>query len=145
MEEPSSDRGELLRVSVIDSHTGGEPTRVITGGFPDLSGTTVAARRSDLVDRFDRLRRLMVDEPRGHEAMVAALLVPPDEPDSLTGVIFFDRAGVIGMCGHGTIGLVETFRHLGRIGPGAHSIDTAVGARGSHGDIRWNGDGGKRA
>ena len=127
MKEPSSNRGELLRVSVVDSHTGGEPTRVITGGFPDLRGTTVAERRADLVNRFDRLRRLMVDEPRGHEAMVAALLVPPDEPESLTGVIFFDRAGVIGMCGHGTIGLMETFRHLGRIGPGTHSIDTSAG------------------
>ena len=68
-----------------------------------------------------------MDEPRGSEAMVAALLVPPDEPGSLTGVIYFDRTGVIGMCGHGTIGLVETFRHLGRIGPGDYRIDTAVG------------------
>ena len=126
-EGPSPDVGGLVRISVIDSHTGGEPTRVITGGFPVLSGRTVAERRVDLMTRYERLVRLMIAEPRGHEAMVAALLVPPDEPDSLTGVIFFDRAGVIGMCGHGTIGLVETFRHLARIGPGTHRIDTAVG------------------
>lgn len=92
-----------------------------------MSGATVAERRADLVARFDSLRRLMVDELRGHEAMVAALLVPPDDPNSLTGVIFFDRAGVIGMCGHGTIGLLETFRHLNRIRTGTHYIDTAVG------------------
>ena len=123
----SPDSGGSVRISVIDSHTGGEPTRVITGGFPILSGRTVAERRVDLVTRYERLAKMMVDEPRGHEAMVAALLVPPDGPDSLTGVIFFDRSGAIGMCGHGTIGLVETFRHLGRTGPGSHSIDTAVG------------------
>ena len=119
--------GGMARISVIDSHTGGEPTRVITGGFPALSGASTAERRADLAARFGWLRRAVVDEPRGSEAMVAALLVPPDEPGSLTGVIYFDRTGVIGMCGHGTIGLVETFRHLGRIGPGAYRIDTAVG------------------
>ena len=124
---PSPDVHGMARVSVVDSHTGGEPTRVITAGFPDLAGSTVAERRTDLVVRFDRLRKSVVDEPRGHEAMVAALLVPPDLPDALTGVIYFDRSGVIGMCGHGTIGLIETFRYLGRIGPGTYQVDTAVG------------------
>ena len=115
------------RISVVDSHTGGEPTRVITGGFPALSGASAAERRADLAARYGRLLRAAVDEPRGSEAMVAALLVPPDRPDSLTGVIYFDRCGVIGMCGHGTIGLIETLRHLGRIEPGLHRIDTAEG------------------
>lgn len=115
------------RISVVDSHTGGEPTRVITGGFPALSGASAAERRADLAARYGRLLRAVVDEPRGSEAMVGALLVPPDRPDSLTGVIYFDRCGVIGMCGHGTIGLIETLRHLGRIEPGVHHIDTAEG------------------
>lgn len=115
------------RISVVDSHTGGEPTRVITGGFPAPAGDSAAERRDDLAARHGRLLRAAVDEPRGSEAMVAALLVPPDSPDSLTGVIYFDRSGVIGMCGHGTIGLVETLRHLGRIEPGVHRIDTPEG------------------
>lgn len=114
-------------VSVIDSHTGGMPTRVITGGFPELEGDTVSRRRDDLARRFSRLTKAVTEEPRGWEAMVAALLVPPDSPESAAGVIFFDRAEVIGMCGHGTIGLAHTLRALGRLGEGAHRLDTPVG------------------
>lgn len=116
-----------LTISVVDSHTGGEPTRVITGGFPQLVGASVADKRRDLVDRFMRVASLVVDEPRGSEAMVAALLCEPQDPRCSTGVIFFDRSAVLGMCGHGTIGLVETLRFLGGIDSDTFMIETPVG------------------
>jgi len=115
----------LLRV--IDSHTGGEPTRVVIGGGPDLGDGTLAVRR----ERFDAehadLRDAVVREPRGHDAMVGALLLPPDDPDACTGVLFFNTVGTLGMCGHGTMGVLVTLRHLGRIEPGRHRVDTPVG------------------
>ena len=122
------DCGELARLSVIDSHTGGMPTRVIVDGFPPLRGTTLAERRDDLASRHKRLRDAVVDEPRGSEPMVAALLVEADTDAAATGVIYFDRAEVLGMCGHGTIGVARTLRALGRIGDGSHSLDTPAGS-----------------
>ena len=121
------DFGDVARMSVIDSHTGGMPTRVITGGFPALRGATVAERRQDLATRFNRLRLAVVGEPRGNEPMVAALLTPPDSRDAVAGAIFFDRAEVLGMCGHAAIGFVHTLRVLGRIGEGDHLVDTPAG------------------
>ena len=117
----------LSRIAVVDSHTGGMPTRVILDGFPELSSTTVAGRRDELRRDFAHLSRALVAPPRGHEAMVAALLVPPDAPQAAAGVIFFDQSGVIGMCGHGTIGLAHTLRALGRIDDGRHTLDTPAG------------------
>ena len=116
-----------LTISVIDSHTGGEPTRVITDGFPALSGASVADKRADLLANHLALARLIVDEPRGNEAMVAALLCEPADPRSATGVIFFDRTSALGMCGHGTIGVVTTLGFMGRIESGEISIETPVG------------------
>jgi len=118
---------ETLTVDVIDSHTGGEPTRVIVGGFPPLSGTTLSERGADLAARHRRLATAMVDEPRGNEAMVGALLTEPADPRCVAGVIFFDRSIVLGMCGHGMIGLVETLHRLGRIGSGEHRVETPAG------------------
>lgn len=116
------------RVNVVDSHTGGEPTRVILDGFPPLEGFAAGERRDALRhERYAQLRRMIVDEPRGSEAMVAALLVEPSVPDAVAAVVFFDRSAVLGMCGHGTIGLIETLRFQGRIGPGKHKIETPVG------------------
>ena len=115
------------RVRVVDSHTGGEPTRVVTDGFPDLEGATLAERAADMAGRHRRLATAIVDEPRGNEAMVGALLTPPTDPACVAGVIYFDRTMVLGMCGHGTIGVVETLARLGRIGPGEHAIETPVG------------------
>lgn len=116
-----------MRISVIDSHTGGEPTRVVLPGVVQLQGETMAARRDDFRARFDHLRAGLVNEPRGSEVWVGALLTAPVESGSHTGVIFFNNIGALGMCGHGTIGVVETLRHLGQISPGPVRLDTPVG------------------
>lgn len=114
-------------VRVIDSHTGGEPTRVVVAGGPDLGEGTVR----DQLERFrrdhDRFRSAVVNEPRGSDVMVGALLVPPHDPSCRFGVIFFNNVDTLWMCGHGTIGLVATLAHLGLIGPGEVRLDTAVG------------------
>ena len=117
----------LHRVQVIDSHTGGEPTRVVLEGGPDLGAGPLAERRALLVALHDPWRRAVVCEPRGSEAMVGALVVPPFRPDCALGLIFFNAEGTLGMCGHGTLGVVETLRHLGRLAPGRLRIDTPVG------------------
>jgi 4-hydroxyproline epimerase len=115
------------RIQVVDSHTEGEPTRVVIDGWPPLAGRTMVERRADVAARFGHLWRSVVCEPRGHDAIVGALLTPPVNPGSAYGVIYFDDAGVIGMCGHGTIGVVRTLQHLGRITTGRVRLDTAVG------------------
>ncbi|MBL8832860.1 MAG: proline racemase family protein [Rhodospirillales bacterium] len=112
---------------VIDSHTEGEPTRVIVDGGPDLGRGSMAERRRIFAERFDRVRSFAVNEPRGSDAVVGALLCEPIDPASAAGVIFFNNVGVIGMCGHGTIGLAVTLVHMGRIGPGKHCFETPVG------------------
>lgn len=112
----------------MDSHTGGEPTRVVLEGGPDLGEGPLALRRARFTAEHDRFRTAVAAEPRGHEAVVGALLVAPHAPGCAAGVVFFDGAGTLGMCGHGTIGLVATLAHLGRMAPGRHRIDTPVGA-----------------
>jgi 4-hydroxyproline epimerase len=102
-------------VDVVDSHTEGEPTRVIVGGWGQVAGATMAERREQLRRRHDELRRAVVCEPRGHGAMVGALLTPPVERGSQAGVVFFDNGGYLGMCGHGLIGVVRTLAFLGRL------------------------------
>jgi 4-hydroxyproline epimerase len=114
-------------IRVIDSHTGGEPTRVVVDGGPDLSGCTLAEKREDFRARHDRFRAAIVNEPRGSDVLVGALLVKPTDPACAAGVIFFNNVGYLGMCGHGTIGLVVTLAHLGRIAAGQHRIETPVG------------------
>lgn len=118
---------ETMRISVIDSHTAGEPTRTVVAGFPDLGAGTLAERRARFAAEFDALRSAIVNEPRGSDVVVGALLVEPTDPRCATGVIFFNNVGMLGMCGHGTIGVVETLAHLGKIGPGVHSLETPVG------------------
>src|SRR5918996_2604381 len=117
----------MQRLSVIDSHTGGEPTRVVINGMPDLGGGSLAARRERFARDFDRYRAACINEPRGSDVIVGALLVEPADKSCVAGVIFFNNVGTIGMCGHGTIGLMITLAHLGRIRPGEHRIDTPVG------------------
>ena len=118
---------QTQRISVIDSHTGGEPTRVVIDGFPDLGGGSMAERLELFRREHDRLRSAIVCEPRGHAAIVGALLCEPVDPASAAAVIFFNNVGYLGMCGHGTIGLVKTLEHLGRITIGTHKIETPVG------------------
>lgn len=115
----------MERLRLIDSHTGGEPTRVVIEGLPDLGGGTIAAKRDRLKRDFDRYRTAVIGEPRSSEVAVGAYLLPSDEADY--GVIFFNNVGYLGMCGHGTIGLVATLAHLGRIAPGAVTFETPVG------------------
>src|SRR5438132_5208240 len=115
------------RIQVIDSHTGGEPTRVVIEGGPDLGGRTLAERRDQFRQQFDAFRSAIVNEPRGSDVTVGALLCPPADASCAAGVIFFNNVGYLGMCGHGMIGLVATLAHLGRIGPGDHRIETPVG------------------
>ncbi|MCE4556399.1 4-hydroxyproline epimerase [Pelomonas cellulosilytica] len=117
----------MKRIHVIDSHTGGEPTRVVTAGFPDLGSGSMAERRDRLAGEHDRFRRATLLEPRGSDVLVGALLCAPQDPAHTAGVIFFNNAGYLGMCGHGTIGLVATLAHLGQIQPGEHVIETPVG------------------
>ncbi len=117
----------MQRIKAIDSHTGGEPTRVVTAGFPDLGGGAMAERLEIFKRDHDRLRSAIVREPRGHDAVVGALLCEPVDTNSAAGVIFFNNVGYLGMCGHGTIGLVKTLEHMGRIAAGHHKIETPVG------------------
>ena len=114
-------------VSVIDSHTGGEPTRLVVAGGPDLGAGPLAERVERFRSRFDHVRAGLVCEPRGAAVLVGALLCEPHAPDCAAGVIFFNNVGYLGMCGHGTIGLVASLAFMGRIGPGLHRIDTPVG------------------
>ncbi len=103
----------MKRIPIIDSHTGGEPTRVVLG--------------SVTADELETCRRAIICEPRGHEVIVGALLVEPKDASCATGVIFFNNAGLLGMCGHGMIGLIATLKHLGRITAGEHRVETPVG------------------
>ena len=158
---------KAIRIQVIDSHTGGEPTRVIVAGGPDLGCGTMAERLRIFQRDFDRYRSAVVNEPRGSDVVVGALLCKPIDPKCAAGVIFFNNVGYLGMCGHGTIGLAVTLSHMGRIGPGEHRIETPVGVvsinvledgsvrvanvpsyrtrhqveiEGGHGDVAWGGN-----
>ncbi len=114
-------------IRVVDSHTEGEPTRVVIDGWPQPVGATMAERREDLRAHSDHLRRAVVCEPRGHSAIVGALLTPPVSADAAAGVVFFNNGTYLGMCGHGLIGVVRTLEFLGRIQPGDVVFDTPVG------------------
>ncbi|MCW5955577.1 MAG: 4-hydroxyproline epimerase [Pyrinomonadaceae bacterium] len=124
-------------MKAIDSHTGGEPTRVIIDGFPDLGGGSMAERLEVFRRDHDHLRTAVVCEPRGHDAIVGALLCDPVESTSAAGVIYFNNVGYLGMCGHGSIGLVKTLEYMGRISTGTHTIETPVGKV----DVELNADG----
>lgn len=114
-------------IDVIDSHTGGEPTRVVVAGFPDLGDGDMAARRERFRAEHDRWRSAIACEPRGSDTMVGALLQSPVSSNAIAGVIFFNNVGYLGMCGHGMIGVVRTLAHMGRIVAGTHTLETPVG------------------
>jgi len=120
--------GDCQTVRVIDSHTGGEPTRLVVAGGPDLGTGPLAARLECFRSRHDDFRSAVVNEPRGSDVMVGALLCEPVDPACAAGVIFFNNVGYLGMCGHGTIGLVATLAYMMQIVPGRHRIETPVGA-----------------
>jgi 4-hydroxyproline epimerase len=116
----------MQRLTAIDSHTGGEPTRIVLEGGPDLTGS-LTDRVRQLREHHDHFRSAVCNEPRGNDVLVGGLLTPPTDPTASAGVIFFNNVGYLGMCGHGTIGLVRTLAHLGRLSPGRHRIETPVG------------------
>jgi len=115
------------RIRVIDSHTGGEPTRTVISSGPNLGNGTMAERLNRFRAEHDEFRSSVVNEPRGSDVLVGALLCEPVDKSATTGVIFFNNVGYLGMCGHGTIGVVATLAYLDRIRPGTHTIETPVG------------------
>lgn len=122
----------IQRVVVIDSHTEGEPTRVVLDGGPDLGGGSLVERLHRFKTEHDRFRRAVVNEPRGSDALVGALLCEPEDVSCVTGVIFFNNVGYLGMCGHGTMGVIATLAYLGRIGPGTYRVETPAGTVQAH-------------
>ena len=116
-----------LPVKIIDSHTGGEPTRIVIGGGPDLGCGSLAERRELFARDHDSFRSAVIDEPRGGEVWIGGLICDPVNPQACAGVVFFNNVGVLNMCGHGTIGLAVTLAHMGQIGPGDHLLETPVG------------------
>jgi 4-hydroxyproline epimerase len=117
----------MREIHVIDSHTAGEPTRIVTVGGPDLGHGSLAERVEIFKTQHDRFRSAIVNEPRGSDVLVGGLLCPPTDPTCVAGVIFFNNVGYLGMCGHGTMGLVQTLAYQGLIEPGVHRIETPVG------------------
>lgn len=117
----------LPEIEVIDSHTAGEPTRVVIAGGPDLGRGSMAARLTVFREKFDHYRSAIVNEPRGSDVIVGALLLESDLPECAAGILFFNNVGYLGMCGHGTIGVVETLRYLGRLKPGCVKLESPVG------------------
>jgi 4-hydroxyproline epimerase len=118
---------DVRKVRVIDSHTEGEPTRVVIDGGPDLGRGSMAEKLAIFRERFDDLRSGIINEPRGSDILVGALLTPPTTPRAVCGVIFFNNVGFLNACGHGTIGVARTLAYLGKIGAGSHVIETPVG------------------
>ena len=117
----------MKQIRVIDSHTGGEPTRIIVAGGPELGSGSMVERVERFRNDFDDLRTAVVCEPRGSDVWIGGLLCEPTEPESAAGIIFFNTAGYLGMCGHGTIGLMVTLHYLQRIALGDHQLETPVG------------------
>lgn len=115
------------QIKVVDSHTEGEPTRVVIAGGPELGLGPLDRRRQEFQKQFDGFRSAIVNEPRSSDVVVGALLVPPHDRSCAAGVIFFNNVGYLGMCGHGMIGLIVTLAHLGKLSPGEHRIETPVG------------------
>ncbi|MFN8380510.1 MAG: proline racemase family protein [Anaerolineales bacterium] len=117
----------MKRIPYLDSHTGGEPTRLITSLPFDLGTGSVADKLSTLKKDHDDLRRTVLLEPRGSDVLVGAYLVPPADPTCQFGVIYFNNVGYLGMCGHGTIGLIASLAYLGKVQPGVIRVETPVG------------------
>lgn len=117
----------LFNFEIIDSHTGGEPTRMVYAGFPTLTGDTIQDKLRDFKQNFDHVRQSIILEPRGNDVLVGALLLPATNPKATAGVIFFNNAGYLGMCGHGTIGVIISLAYQQKISAGTHWLETPVG------------------
>ena len=117
----------MQTLKVIDSHTGGEPTRIIVEGGPNLGTGSLRERLNIFREQFDDIRSAVINEPRGSDVLVGGLLCTPTDPTCAAGIIFFNNTGYLHMCGHGTIGLMVTLRWMKQLGPGAHRIETPVG------------------
>ncbi|MBI5935437.1 MAG: proline racemase family protein [Chloroflexi bacterium] len=117
----------MLKIPFLDSHTGGEPTRLIPSLPFDLGAGSVADKLSTLKAHHDDLRRTVLLEPRGSDVLVGAYLVPPADATCQFGVIYFNNVGYLGMCGHGTIGLIASLAYLGKVQPGVIRVETPVG------------------
>lgn len=117
----------MKKIRVIDSHTGGEPTRLVIDGAPDLGKGPLSHRVQVFRDRYDSFRKSVILEPRGSDVHVGALLCDPVDSTCSAGVIFFNNTGYLNMCGHGMIGLVVSLAYLGRLKHGVHRIETPVG------------------
>ncbi|MGP5174062.1 MULTISPECIES: proline racemase family protein [Psychrobacter] len=117
----------LFNFKIIDSHTGGEPTRMVYNGFPDLVGDTIQDKLQSFKQNFDHLRQSIILEPRGNDVLVGALLLPASNPKATAGIIFFNNTGYLGMCGHGTIGVIISLAYQQKISAGVHWLETPVG------------------
>ena len=126
--QQSAGKSPVRKVRVVDSHTGGEPTRLVVSGGPDLGHASLGERLKLFREKFDWFRSAVVNEPRGSDVVVGALLCEPVDPTCAAGVIFFNNVGYLGMCGHGTIGLIVSLAHMGRIEAGDHRVETPVGS-----------------
>lgn len=120
-------KASYQKITILDSHTEGEPTRLVLDGFPDLGEGSLKERLSLLKSKYDHLRKAVILEPRGNDFLVGALLCKPVNSQATAGVIFFNNSGYLGMCGHATIGLMVSLGYLGRAGEGRHLIETPVG------------------
>lgn len=117
----------LYNFKIIDSHTGGEPTRMVYEGFPELIGDTIQDKLNHFKQNFDHLRQSIILEPRGNDVLVGALLFPATNPKATASVIFFNNTGYLGMCGHGTIGVIVSLAYQQKITAGTHWLETPVG------------------
>lgn len=117
----------MEKIVCVDSHTAGEPTRLVLSGFPDMGQLPLPQVVQQLQSRHDHYRTATVCEPRGSDVVVGAVLLPPRTSGSLASVVFFNNVGYLGMCGHGTMGLMASLEHLGRVTPGRYTLDTPVG------------------
>ena len=117
----------VFNFKIIDSHTGGEPTRMVYNGFPDLVGDTIQDKLQSFKQNFDHLRQSIILEPRGNDVLVGALLLPASNPKATAGIIFFNNTGYLGMCGHGTIGVIISLAYQQKISAGVHWLETPVG------------------
>lgn len=128
----------IRRIQIIDSHTAGEPTRLVISGGPDLGSGPLSERLAIFQAQYDDFRRAVVNEPRGSDVLVGALLCEPTDPSCAAGIIFFNNVGYLGMCGHGTMGVIVTLAYMGKIAPGRHKIETPVGI--VHATLAQNGE-----